>query len=105
MSPCQSNRNGVRVFLGSLARRPARRDRRRRREGPDPRGRPLPAAGPPPRQGQSRGPARQHPAEGLPQTPVHPRPPVSGPRPLLPPTPPPPPPPHPPPPPPHPSPT
>ena len=31
---------------------PARRDRRRRREDPDPRGRPLPAAGPPPRQSQ-----------------------------------------------------
>ncbi len=50
-----------------------RRDRRRGRQDPDPRRRPLPAAGPPPRQGQSPGRARQHPAEGLPQAPVQPR--------------------------------
>ena len=39
-------------------------------QDPDPRGRPLPAAGPPPRQGQSPGRARQHPAERLPQAAV-----------------------------------
>ena len=63
--------------------RPARRDRRRGRPHPDPRRRPLPAAGPPPRQGQSPGRARQHPAEGLPQAAVQPRHAVRGPRPGL----------------------
>src|SRR5207344_3038899 len=50
-----------------------RRDRRRGRQDPDPRRRPLPADRPPPRQTQSRRRARQHPAEGLPQAAVHPR--------------------------------
>ena len=50
-----------------------RRDRHRGRQDPDPRRRPLPAAGPPPRQTQSPGRARQHPAEGLPQAAVQSR--------------------------------
>ncbi len=66
-----------------VPRRPARRDRRRSRQDPDPRGRPLRAAGPPPWQGQSPGRPRQHPAEGLPRPAVQPRHPVSGSRPGL----------------------
>ena len=56
-----------------VPRRPARRDRHRRRQDPDPRRRPVPAAVPPPRQSQSPGRRRQHPAEGLPQAAVQPR--------------------------------
>ncbi len=59
----------------------SRRDRRGRRPHPDPRGRPLPAAGPPTRQTQGPGRRRQHPAEGLPRPAVSPRHAVSGPRP------------------------
>jgi transposase len=57
--------------------------RRRGRPHPDPRGRPLPAAGPPPRQTPSPGRARQHPAEGLPQAAVQPRHALHRPRPRL----------------------
>jgi len=46
----------------------------------NPRRRPLPAARPPPRQGQSPGRPRQHPAEGLPHAAVRPRPALPGPR-------------------------
>jgi transposase len=56
-----------------VPRRPARRDRHRRRQDPDPRRRPVPAAVPPPRQSQSPGRRRQHPAEGLPRAAVQPR--------------------------------
>jgi len=62
-------------------RRPARRDRHRRRQDPDPRGRPLPAAGPPPRQTQSPGRRRKHPAEGPAQAAIQPRHALPGPRP------------------------
>ena len=57
-----------------------RRDRRRGQQDPDPRRRPLPAAGPPPRQGQGPGRHREHPAEGLPQAAVQPGHALSGPR-------------------------
>jgi transposase len=49
------------------------RDRRRGREDPDPRRRPLPPDRPPPRQSQSRRRARQHPAQGLPRPAILPR--------------------------------
>ena len=79
------NQSGKRTGQPSLRRatgtwRPHRRDRRRGRQDPDPRRRPLPAAGPPPRQGQSPGRRRQHPAEGLPQAAIQPRHALSGPR-------------------------
>jgi transposase len=66
-----------------VPRRDHRRDRRRGRQDPDPRRRPLPAAIPPLRQSQSPGRPRQHPAEGLPQALVHPRHAVRRPRPGL----------------------
>ena len=53
-----------------------RRDRRRGRQDPDPRRRPLPAAIPTPRQSKSPGRPRQHPAEGLPRPAIAPRRPV-----------------------------
>ena len=62
------SKKGNRYLAGVL-----RRDRRRRRPHPDPRRGPLPAAGPPPRQAQSPGRRRQHPAESPAQAAVQPR--------------------------------
>ena len=56
-----------------VPRRRHRPDRRRGRQDPDPRGRPLPAAVPQERQGQSPGRARQHPDARLPRAAVQPR--------------------------------
>jgi transposase len=60
-----------------------RRDRRRGRQDRHPRRRPLPQASPQPRQRQSPGRPRQHPAQGLPQAAVQPRHALPGPRPGL----------------------
>ena len=53
--------------------RDARRDRHRGQPHPDPRRRPLPAHRPPPRQSQSPGRSRQHPAQSPAQAAVQPR--------------------------------
>jgi transposase len=59
------------------------RDCRRRRENPDPRGRPAPQDLSQARQSQSRRCRRQHPDEGLPRPAARPRRPAQGPRPRL----------------------
>ena len=56
-----------------VRRRRHRRDRRRGRQDPDPRGRPLPAAVPQERQGQSQRRPRQHPDARLPRAAIQPR--------------------------------